>query len=57
MKIMEKEMKNFNAKDYNIPRLTMLRTNKCPQGWKEGKIVMLPKPVANEEEKKRPENW
>jgi hypothetical protein len=31
----------------------MLRTNKCPQCWKEGKTVMLPKPVANEEEKKK----
>jgi hypothetical protein len=27
----------------------MLRTNKCPQYWKEGKTVMLPKPVATEE--------
>jgi hypothetical protein len=35
----------------------ILRTNKCPQCWKEEKTVMLPKPVANEEEKKRPENW
>jgi hypothetical protein len=29
----------------------MLRTNKCPQYWKESKTVMLPKPVANEKEK------
>jgi hypothetical protein len=29
----------------------MLRTNKYPQCWKEGKTMMLPKPVANEEEK------
>jgi hypothetical protein len=35
----------------------MFRTNKCPQCWKEGKTVMLSKPIANEEEKKRPENW
>jgi hypothetical protein len=35
----------------------MHRTNKCPQYWKEGKTVMLPKSVANDKEKKRPENW
>jgi hypothetical protein len=35
----------------------MLKTNKCPQCWKDGKTMMPPKSVANEEEKKRPENW
>jgi hypothetical protein len=29
----------------------ILRTNKCPQCWKEGKTMMLSKPVANKEEK------
>jgi hypothetical protein len=31
----------------------MFRTNKCPQCWKEGKTIRLPKPVSNEEEKKK----
>jgi hypothetical protein len=34
----------------------VIATNKCPTCWEEGKTVMLPKPVANEE-KKKPENW
>jgi hypothetical protein len=25
--------------------------------WKEGKVVILPKPVKNEQEKSKPENW
>jgi hypothetical protein len=35
---------------------TMIRTQKCPEAWKEGKVVMISKP-CNEEDKKRPENW
>jgi hypothetical protein len=34
----------------------MLRTQKCPTAWKEGKVVMLPKP-CNENEKDQPNNW
>jgi hypothetical protein len=34
----------------------MIRTQKCPEAWKQGKVVMLSKP-CNEEEKDRPENW
>jgi hypothetical protein len=34
----------------------MIRTQKCPESCKEGKVVMLPKPCS-EEEKNRPENW
>jgi hypothetical protein len=29
---------------------------KCPESWKEGKVVMLPKP-CDESEKNKPENW
>jgi hypothetical protein len=35
----------------------MISTHKCPQYWKEGKSLMPPKPVANEEDKKKLENW
>jgi hypothetical protein len=34
----------------------MIRLQKCPEAWKEGKVVMLPKP-CNESEKDKPENW
>jgi hypothetical protein len=34
----------------------MIRTQKCPTSWKEGKVVMLPKPCS-EEEKNLPDNW
>jgi hypothetical protein len=34
----------------------MMRIQKCPEAWKEGKVVMLPKP-CKESEKGRPENW
>jgi hypothetical protein len=33
----------------------MIRTQKCPTSWKEGKVVMLPKPCS-EEEKNLPNN-
>jgi hypothetical protein len=34
----------------------MIRTQKCPEAWKEDKVVMLPK-SCKEEEKDRLENW
>jgi hypothetical protein len=34
-----------------------LYTRKCPMSWKEGKAVLLPNPVQNEEEKMNSENW
>jgi hypothetical protein len=34
----------------------MLRVQKCPQAWKDGKVAMFPKP-CNEDGKDRPENW
>jgi hypothetical protein len=33
----------------------MIRTQKYPESWKEGKVVILPKPCS-EEEKNQPEN-
>jgi hypothetical protein len=34
----------------------LVRTQKCPTSWKEGKVVMLPKPCS-EEENNLPNNW
>jgi hypothetical protein len=34
----------------------MTRVQKCPEAWKEGKVLMLPKP-CEESEKEKPENW
>jgi hypothetical protein len=34
----------------------ILSVQKCPESWKEGKIVMLPKP-CDESEKDQPGNW
>jgi hypothetical protein len=34
----------------------MIRTQKCPTSWKEGKVVMLPKP-CREVGKNLPGNW
>jgi hypothetical protein len=34
----------------------MLRMQRYLESWKEGKVVMLPKP-CNEDEKNKPENW
>jgi hypothetical protein len=45
------------AADLMIRILTMmLRVQKCPEAWKEGKVVMLPKP-CDETEKDKPGNW
>jgi hypothetical protein len=33
-----------------------LRIQRCPESWKEGKVVMLPNP-CDESEKNKPENW
>jgi hypothetical protein len=27
----------------------MLKVQKCPEAWKEGKVVILPKPCSEEE--------
>jgi hypothetical protein len=40
----------------NITKV-FLYTRKYSISWKEGKVVMLPKPLQNEEEKLKPENW
>jgi hypothetical protein len=34
----------------------LLHTRKYPISGKEGKVVMLPKPMQNEEEKLKPDN-
>jgi hypothetical protein len=46
-----------DATDLMVKVMTMmLRIQKCPESWKEDKVVMLPKP-CNENQKGRPENW
>jgi hypothetical protein len=46
-----------SATDLMIKIMTMmLRLQKCPEAWKEGKVVMLPKP-CKKSEKNKPENW
>jgi hypothetical protein len=34
----------------------LLRMQRCPESWKKGKVVILPKP-CDESEKNKPENW
>jgi hypothetical protein len=34
----------------------IIRVQKCSEAWKEGKVVMLPKP-CEESEKEKPGNW
>jgi hypothetical protein len=34
----------------------LLRVQKCPEAWKEGKVVMLPKP-CDESKKDKQGNW
>jgi hypothetical protein len=46
-----------DSADLMIKIMTMmLRVQKFPESWKEGKIVMLPKP-CDESEKDKPNNW
>jgi hypothetical protein len=46
-----------DAADLMIKILTMmLRVQKCPEAWKQGKVIMLLKP-CNESEKDKPGNW
>jgi hypothetical protein len=46
-----------DAADLMIKIMTMMiRVQKCPESWKEGKVVMLPKP-CDESEKDKPGNW
>jgi hypothetical protein len=35
----------------------MISTQHCPDIWKTGKVVMLPKPVGSKEEKLLRQNW
>jgi ABC-type branched-subunit amino acid transport system substrate-binding protein len=34
----------------------IFNTYRCPEYWKEGKTVMIPKPVTNEVKKKKSKN-
>jgi hypothetical protein len=40
----------------NITKM-LIHTRNCLISWKERKVVMLPKPVSNEKEKSKSENW
>jgi hypothetical protein len=35
----------------------MIRTECCPDIWKEAKTILIPKPVNNEKEREDPGNW
>jgi hypothetical protein len=45
------------AADLMVKIMTVIiSVQKCTEAWKEGKVVMLPKPF-NEEDKDKPGNW
>jgi hypothetical protein len=47
----------YDAADLIVKIMTMIiKLQRCPETWKEGKVMMLPKPCS-EEEKDKLENW